>query len=90
MNKDLSIKGMIKTLFDMIEKVEEEYYNGNVFEVAIYLYMRYGEIPLELDDDKILEKVQNIIKNKDTLFNEEINNKIENLILERKDKDELL
>lgn len=86
MNSDLSIKGMINTLLNMIEKVEEEYYNGNVFEIAIYLYMRYGEIPFELEDDETLEKIQNIIidyKEKNSLFDEKLNSVIDNLILER-------
>lgn len=57
-NKDFNTKSMVNDLLKMIEKVEEEYYNGNVFETAIYLYIRYGEIPFELESDDKLEKIQ--------------------------------
>ena len=82
-----TILDMIENIFKSLEEIENEYYNaynGKVFEVAVYLYIRYGEIPLELYNR--LEEVEKILKKEDSLFNGNINYLVENMIIERGNK----
>lgn len=79
-----TLKDMIEDTIKDLEQVEYKYYNaydGNVYQVASYLYGRYGELPAELLDDKLLQDVSDFIKKQDTLYNEDINFYVEELKL---------
>lgn len=75
---------MIEDTIRQIKNVEEIYYNafeGNIFEIAVYLYLRYGELPYELDNEEKLYKLGNILKRRcDSLFSEILNDKVEELM----------
>ena len=74
---------MIEDTIRQIRNVEEIYYNafeGNMFEIAIYLYLRYGELPYELDNEEKIYKLGNILRRCDSLFDESLNNKVEELM----------
>lgn len=74
---------MIEDVIRQIRNVEEIYYNafeGNIFEIAIYLYLRYGELPYELDNEEKLYKLGNILRRCDSLFDESLNDKVEELM----------
>ena len=66
---------MVEEIMNKVNKVENEYYNafgGNVFDIAMYLYMRYGEIPYEIDDENVednLDKLGDMLRRYDSLFN---------------------
>lgn len=74
---------MIEDVIRQIRNVEEIYYNafeGNIFEIAIYLYLRYGELPYEFDNEEKLYKLGNILKRCNSLFDESLNDKVEELM----------
>lgn len=74
---------MIEDTIRQIKNVEEIYYNafeGNMFEIAVYLYLRYGELPYELDNEEKLYKLGTILKRCDSLFSEILNDKVEELM----------
>lgn len=74
---------MIEDVIRQIRNVEEIYYNafeGNIFEIAVYLYLRYGELPYEFDNEEKLYKLGNILRRCDSLFDESLNNKVEELM----------
>lgn len=74
---------MIEDVIRQIRNVEEIYYNafeGNIFEIAIYLYLRYGELPYEFDNEEKLYKLGNILRRCDSLFNEMLNDEVEKLM----------
>ena len=74
---------MIEDTIRHIKNVEELYYNafeGDIFEIAIYLYLRYGELPYELDNEEKIYKLGNILRRCDSLFNEVLNDKVEELM----------
>lgn len=74
----------VNDLMKDLQKIESKYlYESelqNIFEVAIYLYGRYGEIPVEIENDDDLRKISRIINRYDTLMNENINDNVEDLI----------
>lgn len=87
MNRRDIIEEQIKDL----EKVEEKYYNafeGNIYNVAVYLYGRYGELPAELLEEEKLEKIEEEIKKLETLFNDNINYIVDNMILDESECEE--
>lgn len=66
-----------------LKEVENLFYNafeGNMFEIAVYLYLRYGELPYELDNEEKIYKLGTILKRCDSLFNEVLNDKVEELM----------
>lgn len=74
---------MIEDVIRQIRNVEEIYYNafeGNIFEIAVYLYLRYGELPYELDNEEKLYKLSTILKRCNSLFNEVLNDEVEELM----------
>ena len=74
---------MIEDVIRQIRNVEETYYNafeGNIFEIAVYLYLRYGELPYELDNEEKIYKLGNILRRCDSLFDESLNDKVEELM----------
>ena len=74
---------MIEDVIRQIRNVEEIYYNafeGNIFEIAVYLYLRYGELPYEFDNEEKLYKLGNILRRCDSLFDESLNDKVEELM----------
>ncbi len=78
-----TLQDMIENTIKDLEKVEEKYfnaYNGKVYQLALYLYGRYGELPAELLDDKKLEIMLDIVDKEESLFNENINCDTEDLI----------
>lgn len=84
MNRSTMIEDTIK----QIKNVEEIYYNafeGNIFEIAIYLYLRYGELPYEFDNEEKLYKLGNILRRCDSLFDESLNDKVEELMSKESD-----
>lgn len=79
---------MIEDTIRQIKNVEEIYYNafeGNIFEIAVYLYLRYGELPYELDNEEKIYKLGNLLKRCDSLFNEVLNDKVEELMSKESD-----
>lgn len=81
------MKKIVEQVNDLIkdlQKIESKYlYESelqNIFEVAIYLYGRYGEIPVEIENDDDLRKISRIINRYDTLMNENINDNVEDII----------
>ena len=78
-----TLQDMIENTIKDLEQVEYKYYNaynGKVYQLALYLYGRYGELPAELLDDKKLEKMLNIVDREESLFNENINYYAEDVI----------
>lgn len=75
---------MIEDTIRQIKNVEEIYYNafeGNIFEIAVYLYLRYGELPQELDNEEKLYKLGNILNEYDSCqFNEDLNTEVTKLM----------
>lgn len=71
---------MIEDTIRQIRNVDEVYYNafeGNIFEIAIYLYLRYGELPYELDNEEKLYKLGNILNEYDSCqFNQDLNTEV--------------
>ena len=46
-------RNIVEKLFKELEELDNKYNNisnTNIFELAIYLYIRYGEVPVELYD----------------------------------------
>lgn len=90
----MTMKNMVEDMMNKISKIENEYYNafsGNIFEVAMYLFMRYGEIPYEIDNDNVeenLEKLSKIIRRYDSVYNQDLNDEFEELMWENKENDE--
>lgn len=76
MNRSTMIEDTIKKLKD----VEELYYNafeGDIFEIAVYLYLRYGELPYELDNEEKLYKLGNLLNEYDSCqFNQDLNTEV--------------
>jgi len=74
----------VNDLMKDLQKIESKYlYESelqNIFEVAIYLYGRYGEIPVEIENNDDLRKISRIINRYDTLMNENINDNVEDII----------
>lgn len=74
----------VNDLMKDLQKIESKYlYESelqNIFEVAIYLYGRYGEIPVEIENDDDLRKISRIINRYDTLMDENINDNVEDII----------
>lgn len=74
---------MIEYIIKELTRLEEKNYNafeGNIFQMAIFLYGRYGVLPTELENEDKLEKLSEIIEDENTLFNEEINYAVEELM----------
>lgn len=71
---------MIEDVIRHIRNVEELYYNafeGNIFEIAIYLYLRYGELLYKLDNEEKLYKLGNILNEYDSCqFNQDLNTEV--------------
>lgn len=79
----ISRSTLIEDTIRHIKNVEELYYNafeGNIFEIAVYLYLRYGELPQELDNEEKVYKLGNILRRCDSLFSEILNDKVEELM----------
>lgn len=74
---------MIEETIKQLKEVENLFYNafeGNMFEIAVYLYLRYGELPYELDNEEKIYKLGNLLKRCDSLFNEMLNDEVEKLM----------
>ena len=80
----ISRSTLIEDTIRHIKNVEEIYYNafeGNIFEIAIYLYLRYGESPYELDNEEKLYKLGNILNEYDSCqFNQDLNVEVTKLM----------
>lgn len=80
----ISRSTLIEDTIRHIKNVEELYYNafeGNIFEIAIYLYLRYGELPYELDNEEKLYKLGNILNEYDSCqFNQDLNTEVTKLM----------
>lgn len=76
----ISRSTLIEDTIRHIKNVEELYYNafeGNIFEIAVYLYLRYGELPYELDNEEKLYKLGNILNEYDSCqFNQDLNTEV--------------
>lgn len=82
--ENTNIREMVEDTMRELEQVEYKYYNaynGYIFQLATYLYLRNGEIPKEFDENKLALLMDNI-RDKETLFNEDINICLEDLINE--------
>lgn len=76
------IRNIVEKLFKELEELDNKYNNIsniNIFELAIYLYIRYGEIPVELYDK--LEELGRYFNNKESIFCADINYDIEDIII---------
>lgn len=74
---------MVNNTIEQLKNIEEYYYNafeGNIFEIATYLYLRYGELPVELENDSSLENISRLLSKQETLFSSSLNEEIEDLI----------
>lgn len=87
MEKDMFLENMIEDIFKELEEIENENYNafnGYVFQLAVYLYCRYGEMPSEFGSgeelNKNLEKILEVVRKYESLFNDDINEEVEDLI----------
>ena len=80
----ISRSTLIEDTIRHIKNVEELYYNafeGNIFEIAVYLYLRYGELPYELDNEEKLYKLGNILNEYDSCqFNQDLNVEVTKLM----------
>ena len=80
----ISRSTLIEDTIRHIKNVEEIYYNafeGNIFEIAVYLYLRYGELPYELDNEEKLYKLGNILNEYESCqFNEDLNAEVTKLM----------
>ena len=81
------LENMIKDVFKKLEDIENENYNafnGYFFQLAVYLYCRYGEVPSEFGSgeelNKNLEKLLEVVRKHESLFNDNINEEAEDLI----------
>ena len=84
----ISRSTLIEDTIRHIKNVEELYYNafeGDIFEIAVYLYLRYGELPYELDNEEKIYKLGNLLKRYDSLFNEVLNDEVEELMSKESD-----
>lgn len=80
-----TLQDMIENTIKDLEQVEYKYYNaydGHIYQVALYLYGRYGELLSELMDDKILQNISDYIRKQETLFNDNINEFVEEYIFQ--------
>ena len=75
---------MIEETIKQLKEVENIFYNafeGNIFEIAAYLYLRYGELPQELDNEEKLYKLGNILNEYESCqFNEDLNAEVTKLM----------
>lgn len=80
----ISRSTLIEDTIRHIKNVEELYYNafeGNIFEIAVYLYLRYGELPQELDNEEKLYKLGNILNEYESCqFNQDLNVEVTKLM----------
>ena len=80
----ISRSTLIEDTIRHIKNVEELYYNafeGNIFEIAIYLYLRYGELPYEFDNEEKLYKLGNLLNEYDSCqFNQDLNTEVTKLM----------
>ena len=80
----ISRSTLIEDTIRHIKNVEELYYNafeGDIFEIAVYLYLRYGELPYELDNEEKLYKLGNILNEYDSCqFNQDLNVEVTKLM----------
>lgn len=80
----ISRSTLVEDTIRHIKNVEELYYNafeGDIFEIAIYLYLRYGELPYELDNEEKLYKLGNILNEYDSCqFNQDLNTEVTKLM----------
>ena len=80
----ISRSTLVEDTIRHIKNVEELYYSafeGNIFEIAVYLYLRYGELPYELDNEEKLYKLGNILNEYDSCqFNQDLNVEITKLM----------
>ena len=75
----METKNTLEKIIKELERIDNECNNNeNILELAIYLYCRYGEIPVEIYDK--IEIASNILKEYDSIFDEDINDRIENLL----------
>ena len=80
---ELDRKFVTEVTIEALKEIENIFYNafeGNIFEIAVYLYLRYGELPEELCNEEKLYKLGTILKRCDSLFSEILNDKVEELI----------
>lgn len=85
----ISRSTLVEDTIRHIKNVEELYYNafeGNIFEIAVYLYLRYGELPYELDNEEKLYKLGNILNEYDSCqFNQDLNTEVTKLMSKESD-----
>lgn len=81
-------RNIVEKLFKEFEELDNKYNNIsniNIFELAVYLYIRYGEIPVELYDK--LEELGKYFNNKESIFCADINYDIEDIIIGGRDNE---
>lgn len=73
---------MKKEIIKIIEELEEVENKHNItdFEVAIYLFIRNGLENTKKLNEKELEKIQNYILSFSSLFNNDINDEVDEII----------
>ena len=78
----MSKRAVLEELMAKLKELNETYYNafkGNIFELAVYLYIRYEEIPENLCNEEKLEEASELLLAYDSLFKADLNYDIEEL-----------
>ena len=76
---------MIEDTIKDLDKIEDKWYNMygiDFYLLALFLYGRYGELPAELMDEKILKNICDYIKKQESIYNDNINEFVEEYIFQ--------
>lgn len=78
----------IKKIINELDNISEKNFDDD-FNLAVYLYIRYGlyEFNNYICDDE-LEEINKILKRNDTLFNEDINDEVRLILNDNEDNEE--
>ena len=82
---------MNKSYFITADEVLEELYENcdrvADFEIAVYLHMRYG-CAYNFDSEEQFKKLRECFNSMKTIFSEELNNRVEDILAEREDEND--
>lgn len=81
-------RNKIEKIINEIDNVYEKY-NDDEFNLAMYLYVRYGlhHFKYYIDDNE-LEEINKVLKRYDSLFNEDLNDDIRLILNDDEDDEE--
>lgn len=76
----MEIDEIVEVVLDL-DNVSDKCKNDQAFLIAVYLYVRYGVHKCKYYiDGADLEKISKEIKSKESLFDEELNNRIDEIL----------